>query len=57
MQESGNYVSRNFADIAINSHERCLIVFELLAKEVYLVHPAKSTTELFMIIAVRRVQA
>ena len=47
-QESGNYVSRNFANIAINSHEWCLIVSELLANKVYLRHPAKSSTEFFV---------
>ena len=55
-QELGNSVSTNFADIAIYSREWRFNVLELLAKVVYLEYPAKSPMELFVIIAVSRVQ-
>ena len=55
-QELGNSVSINFADIAIYSREWRFNVLELLAKVVYFEYPAKSPTELFVIIAVSRAQ-
>ena len=53
-QESGNWVSRNFAYIAIDSYESRFYAFELQAKEAYIGYP-KSKTEPFVIIAVSSV--
>ena len=55
--ESSNWVSRNFADIAIDSHESRFNVFELLARKVYFGYLGKSMMELFVVIAVSSAQS